>query len=684
MAVYKNVFLLFFLLFSFFAPHIAAQIKVPPAPQPARYMVDLANMLTPAEAQSIEDKLYGYFKAQQTQIVIVTVASLDGNTVEAYAEALFNTWGIGDKDRKDGLLLLISKNDRKMRIEVGYGLEATITDAFAAEVINVSLKTNFKNNEFYAGIDAATKKIIGKLTPNYNIPMTATDSIRRAQKKIDDERWADEQKQIEIARVLAAAKASDRNWLILKIIFYIICAIIVAFLIFRWLKQKEAMKLALQRDINRGEKRLAELDKLKQTAAYQENEHVSRFVDAYYDELNDLIKSSLHYQDTHKLTTLINAPQHDLIAYQHFAECYQKACVFTNFPPHKYYPAEARRFTEANKAQMKQISTLALITTDRSKNARTAIAANLPQVSLSTHFQNLFDALTATPNPCPNIAHSVLPIVQAFEQTTLFEQLIEAQPQSEVFLAPKASTIRNFAQKICDFCAQCHTAVALINKIATTEHTPQQLKNTYNDIVTTQASRVLAKFIISPPLDYKNLDYDLLDTYLQNRETDNLIAQLATQIYTPPLRLLLEKIRAFGTKENLTAKYKSTRTAVSIVALTNGISSDTATAQAKFDAGDHAAAFQTVVNMFNGIFSSSAYLNLYLVAIATRSYTTSSSSSSYSSSSYSDYTPPAYSDYKPPYSDYSDYKDYSDYSDSYSDSSYGGGSSGGGGASGDW
>lgn len=116
------------------------------------------------------------------QIVVAIVKSLDGKTIDEYAVDLFRHWGLGQKDKNNGVLLLIAPQDRKMRIEVGYGLEANLTDARCANIINNDLRPAFQNKDFKGGIKAGVVKIIGILSNNVAVDdqapaITDDDSI---------------------------------------------------------------------------------------------------------------------------------------------------------------------------------------------------------------------------------------------------------------------------------------------------------------------------------------------------------------------------------------------------------------------------------------------------------------------------------------------------------------------------
>src|SRR3989344_3919031 len=93
------------------------------------------------------------FEASTTnEIAVVTINSLGGDTIENYAVKLFEDWKIGKERDDNGILLLIAKNDRKVRIEVGYGLEGAVPDAISNQIIQKEIVPHFKNNDFAGGI----------------------------------------------------------------------------------------------------------------------------------------------------------------------------------------------------------------------------------------------------------------------------------------------------------------------------------------------------------------------------------------------------------------------------------------------------------------------------------------------------------------------------------------------------
>lgn len=130
-------------------------------------VVDQADLLTPDQEAVLDGKLRGLMMTTQRQMNIATVSSLDGFEASDYAFRLGEHWGLGDKARDDGLLLLIAPNERQMYIAVGRGLEPIVTDAFAGRIIRNVLRPAFREGDFNGGINAATDQLITQmqLTP---------------------------------------------------------------------------------------------------------------------------------------------------------------------------------------------------------------------------------------------------------------------------------------------------------------------------------------------------------------------------------------------------------------------------------------------------------------------------------------------------------------------------------------
>jgi uncharacterized protein len=127
-------------------------------------VVDQANII-PAETRSaIEQKLVDLESKSGIQLVVATVTSLEGQEIEPYANQLFRSWKLGEKSKNNGVLLLVAPNERRVRIEVGYGLEGTLTDALSKVIITNAITPRFKTGDFGGGISRGVDDIITVLT----------------------------------------------------------------------------------------------------------------------------------------------------------------------------------------------------------------------------------------------------------------------------------------------------------------------------------------------------------------------------------------------------------------------------------------------------------------------------------------------------------------------------------------
>ena len=172
----KKIFTTYFLLLFVFVNSIAFGYEtdnkgiVQPM-SPPQLVNDFAGMLNAADKQLLEDKLLGYNDSTSTQIYIVTIDSLNDYSIEDYAVQVGRNWGIGQKDKNNGILILLSKSDRKADIEVGYGLESYVTDYDSKQIIDELIAPAFKQTNYYAGLEAATNKLIHLLQ---STPYTVT------------------------------------------------------------------------------------------------------------------------------------------------------------------------------------------------------------------------------------------------------------------------------------------------------------------------------------------------------------------------------------------------------------------------------------------------------------------------------------------------------------------------------
>ena len=118
---------------------------------------DLAELLTPEQEQALDAKLAGLEQRTSAQIAVLTIPSLEGDPLEDFSMRVATTWKLGRKDKDDGALFLVARDDRKMRIEVGYGLEGSIPDAIAKRIIAERMAPAFKQGDFFGGLRAAVE-----------------------------------------------------------------------------------------------------------------------------------------------------------------------------------------------------------------------------------------------------------------------------------------------------------------------------------------------------------------------------------------------------------------------------------------------------------------------------------------------------------------------------------------------
>jgi uncharacterized protein len=126
-------------------------------------VVDQANVISGDARSDIEAESKGLEDKSGTQLVIATVNSLQGSDIETYANELFRAWKLGQAQKNNGVLLLVAPNEHKVRIEVGYGLEGTLTDALASVIISSAIIPRFKTGDFSGGIEHGVDGIIGVL-----------------------------------------------------------------------------------------------------------------------------------------------------------------------------------------------------------------------------------------------------------------------------------------------------------------------------------------------------------------------------------------------------------------------------------------------------------------------------------------------------------------------------------------
>jgi uncharacterized protein len=138
---------------------VALQPLLAALPEPSGYINDFASILDEPSETYLETFLATLERDTSAEVVVATVKSLDGMTIEEYARRLFAKWGIGQKQRDNGVLLLVAPDDRSVRIEVGYGLEAALPDGLAGEIIRIEIIPEFAANNFPRGVGRGLNRI---------------------------------------------------------------------------------------------------------------------------------------------------------------------------------------------------------------------------------------------------------------------------------------------------------------------------------------------------------------------------------------------------------------------------------------------------------------------------------------------------------------------------------------------
>lgn len=163
----------FFLL----ASHSSVVAQKPIAELWGLHVHDEANVLSQQTVDYLENQLKVYEDSTSNQIAILIIASLDGDPVEEYSLRVAEKWKLGQKDKDNGVLLLISVDDHKIRIEVGEGLEGVLTDALSSRIIRNELAPNFRKDDYGAGVRSGVNAIIAVIGGEYTAEDANENSI---------------------------------------------------------------------------------------------------------------------------------------------------------------------------------------------------------------------------------------------------------------------------------------------------------------------------------------------------------------------------------------------------------------------------------------------------------------------------------------------------------------------------
>lgn len=165
-----------------FGTTFGAEAAVPPKPTTGSiYVQDYANLLSSQTRSSI-DALGRELDAKTgAQVVVVTVSALDGQPLEDYSLQLFRSWGLGNKEKNNGVLLLIASNDRQSRIEVGYGLEGALPDGLTGRIQDQAMLPYFRAGNFDRGILQGYGNVVSIVAREYKVELSGSPAAPKGQ-----------------------------------------------------------------------------------------------------------------------------------------------------------------------------------------------------------------------------------------------------------------------------------------------------------------------------------------------------------------------------------------------------------------------------------------------------------------------------------------------------------------------
>lgn len=140
-------------------------VAIPSRPQPQRLVNDLAGMFSPSQVEELEHRLVAFDDTTSNQITVVTVSDLEGYEPAEYAVKIGTSWGVGSKDFNNGVVILVKPKTEdsggKVSIQIGYGLEGAIPDAYCKRIIETEMIPRFRENDYYGAVTAAVETLTG-------------------------------------------------------------------------------------------------------------------------------------------------------------------------------------------------------------------------------------------------------------------------------------------------------------------------------------------------------------------------------------------------------------------------------------------------------------------------------------------------------------------------------------------
>ena len=193
---------------------VAAAQAVPPL---TGRVVDRADLLAPATEAALTDRLAAHEDSTGNQVAVLTVPDLGGEAIEPYATRVFRAWGLGEADRDNGVLLVVARDDRAVRVEVGYGLEPVLTDALADAVVRHEIVPRFRDGDFDGGVLAGVEGVLAVIAGDASVGATgeaySTPPARTVRARGGRDRGSIAPSMIALSVVVAALSYTSRTLL---------------------------------------------------------------------------------------------------------------------------------------------------------------------------------------------------------------------------------------------------------------------------------------------------------------------------------------------------------------------------------------------------------------------------------------------------------------------------------------
>lgn len=173
----KTIFFLVIFIASMFTA--SAMAAKPDIPFLVGRVTDNAEIIKESTRRTLTERLKAHETGTGNQIAVLTVPTIGDESIEEYAIAVFESWKLGEKGKDNGVLIIVVPNDRCMRIEVGYGLEGTLTDSMAGQIIRNVMTPRFKDGDYNGGVEAGVQSVIDVLEQGV-LPEMAQDKGRKA------------------------------------------------------------------------------------------------------------------------------------------------------------------------------------------------------------------------------------------------------------------------------------------------------------------------------------------------------------------------------------------------------------------------------------------------------------------------------------------------------------------------